>query len=97
MTRIFRRMDWIQNFQERPDGVLIDAFEQSMNPTGTAIDEQVAATSETSAAIRRGMVARRILEGVVENKYRSNFGKLSAWHSASHIERAPKKAKPLIV
>lgn len=70
----------------------IDTFEQSMNPTGTAIDEQVAATSELSAAIRRGMVARRILEGVVKNKYRNNVGKLAAWLSASHIERAPKKA-----
>ncbi len=70
----------------------IDAFENSMNPTGTAIDNQVAATAEIDEAIRRGMIARRILEGIVQNKYRSNVGKLAAWLSASHIEKVPVKA-----
>ena len=68
----------------------IDAFDNSMNPTGTAIDEQVAATAQIGSAIRQGMIARRILEGVIKNKYRTNVGKLAAWFSASHIERAPK-------
>lgn len=72
----------------------IEAFEQSLNPTGSAIDEQVAGTAEIGDAIRRGMIARRILEGVVKNKYHSNVGKLAAWLSASHIERAPKAAIP---
>lgn len=72
----------------------IDAFEQSLNPTGSAIDSQVAGTAEIGDAIRRGMIARRILEGVVTNKYRANVGKLAAWLSASHIERPPKTAKP---
>jgi len=71
-----------------------DAFELSMNPPGTAIDEQVASTAEIGDTIRRGMIARRILEGVVKNIYRSNVGKLAAWLSASHIERVPKAAKP---
>ena len=68
----------------------IDVFDNSMNPTGTAIDEQVAATAQIGSAIRQGMIARRILEGVIKNKYRTNVGKLAAWFSASHIERAPK-------
>jgi hypothetical protein len=72
----------------------IDAFEAAMNPTGTAIDEQVASTAEIGDAIRRGMIARRILEGVVKNKYRSNVGKLAAWLSASHVERTPVSSKP---
>lgn len=71
----------------------IDAFENGLEPTGTAIDEQVAATANIGEAIRRGMVARRILEGVVKNKYRNNVGKLAAWLSASHIERNPKSNK----
>jgi hypothetical protein len=33
------------------------------------------------------------LDGVVKNKYRNNVGKLAAWTSASHIEKAPKKKK----
>lgn len=74
----------------------IDDFEASLNPTGTAIDEQVAATAQIAEAIRRGMVARRILDGVVKNKYAGNVGKLAAWLSASHIEKAPKKeAQPV--
>lgn len=68
----------------------IDVFDNSMNPTGTAIDEQVAATAQIGSAISQGMIARRILEGVIKNKYRTNVGKLAAWFSASHIERAPK-------
>lgn len=71
----------------------IDTFENSLEPTGTAIDEQVAATANIGEAIRRGMVARRILEGVVKNKYRNSVGKLAAWLSASHIERDPKSNK----
>lgn len=72
----------------------IDAFEASLNPTGSAIDDQVAATAQIGDAIRRGMIARRILEGVVKNKYRNNVGKLAAWLSASHIEKAPKSKTP---
>ena len=72
----------------------IEVFEDSLDPTGSAIDEHVAATAELSAVIRRGMIARRILDGVVKNKYRSDVGKLAAWLSASHIEKAPVKPKP---
>jgi hypothetical protein len=68
----------------------IDAFEAAMNPTGSAIDSQIAGTAEIGAAIRQGMIARRILEGVVKNKFANNVGKLAAWLSASHIEKAPK-------
>lgn len=71
----------------------ITTFEDAMNPTGAAIGEQVAATAEIGAAIRRGMIARRILEGVVKNKYAATVGKLAAWLSASHIEKAPVKPK----
>ena len=52
---------------------------------------RVAATAEIGESIRRGMVARRILDGVVRNVFASDVGKLAAWASASHVERAPKK------
>lgn len=71
----------------------IEAFEQSLGTTGSAIDTHVEATAEIGAAVRRGMVAWRILDGVVKNRYRSNGGKLAAWTSASHIERAAAKAR----
>ncbi len=72
----------------------IDAFEASLGETGSAIDSHVEATAEVGEIIRRGMVCRRILDGVVKNKYRDDVGKLAAWLSASHIEKAPKAKAP---
>ncbi len=41
--------------------------------------------------IREGMVIVRNLDGIVKNKYANDPGKLAAWISASHVEKAPKK------
>lgn len=71
-----------------------DAFEASFGTQGSAIDSHVEATAEIGEAISRGMVARRILDGVVRNVYKSNTGKTAAWTSASHIEKPPKSKKP---
>ena len=53
-----------------------------------------AATAEMSAKVRQGMIKVRILDGIVKNKYANNPGKLAAWLSASHVEKAPKKKTP---
>ena len=74
---------------------LIDNFENSFSAPGAAIDQHVAATAETGAEIRQGMIAVRTMEGVVKNKYRTNVGKLAAWLSASHIEKVAVEKKPL--
>lgn len=71
-----------------------DAFEATFGPTSAATAEHVAATAEIAECIRRAMVARRILDGIVKNVYANNVGKLAAWLSASHIEKAPKKPQP---
>ncbi len=72
---------------------LIDEFEASMSETGTATDSHVAATAETGAEIRKGMIAVRTMNGAVMNKYRNNVGKLAAWLSASHVEKVPTKPR----
>jgi len=59
-----------------------------------ATAEDVEATAKTGESIRLGMVAVRILDGVVKNKYANDVGKLAAWTSASHVEKAPQKKKP---
>lgn len=59
-----------------------------------AIVEHVAATTDTSAKVREGMVMVHILDGIVKNKYSNDPGKLAAWISASHVEKAPKKKAP---
>ncbi len=71
-----------------------DAFEATFGPQGSAIDSHVEATAEIGEAIRRGMVARRILDGIVRNVYKTDPGKLAAWTSASHVEKPPKKKEP---
>ncbi len=52
-------------------------------------------TAEIGEGVQRGMVARRILDGIVRNVYRNDVGKLAAWTSPSHIEKPPKKKEPL--
>ncbi len=71
-----------------------DAFEATFGVQGSAIDSHVEATAEIGEAIRRGMVARRILDGIVRNVYKTDPGKLAAWTSASHVEKPPKKKEP---
>ena len=71
-----------------------DAFEASFSNTATATAEHVAATADTSSKIRQGMVIVRILDGIVRNRYANDPGKLAAWISASHVEKAPKKKDP---
>lgn len=39
------------------------------------------------------MVAVRTVDGIVQNKYATDPGKLAAWLSAKHVEKAPKKAQ----
>lgn len=70
-----------------------DAFEATFGPQSSAIDDHVEATAEIGEAVQRGMVARRILDGIVRNVYKNDVGKLAAWTSASHIEKPPKKTE----
>jgi hypothetical protein len=60
----------------------------------SATADQIAATAETAAFIREGMIAKRVLDGIVRNRYADDPGKLAAWLSASHVEKAPKSPPP---
>lgn len=53
-----------------------------------------AATADTASTIREGMIAKRILDGIVQNRYANNPGKLAAWLSANHTEKPPQKKTP---
>ena len=65
-----------------------DAFEASFSSTASATAEHVAATADISAKIRQGMIIVRTLDGIVKNIYANNPGKLAAWLSASHVQKA---------
>ncbi len=71
-----------------------DAFEATFSNTAAATAEHVAATADEAAKVREGMVIVRVLDGIVKNKYANDPGKLAAWISASHVEKAPKKKAP---
>jgi hypothetical protein len=72
---------------------LADALEATFGATASAIAVHVAATADMSDKVRQGMTKVRILDGIVRNVYVNNPGKLAAWLSASHVEKAPKKKK----
>ena len=71
-----------------------DAFESTFSSTASATAEHVAATADETSNVRQGMIKVRVLDGIVKNKYANNPGKLAAWISASHVEKAPKKKEP---
>lgn len=72
-----------------------NAFEATFASAASATAGQVAATAESAAFIREAMIAKRVLEGIVRNRYANDPGKLAAWISASHVEKAP-KSPPLV-
>jgi hypothetical protein len=73
---------------------LADQFEASFSSTATANADHVAATADMAAKVRQGMIKLRIADGIARNVYANNPGKLAAWLSASHVEKAPKKKTP---
>jgi hypothetical protein len=65
----------------------ITAFEDSLLPPESSTDAQVEATAQLGEAVRRGMISRRILQGMMKIKYKNNPARMRAWQSASHLER----------
>ena len=80
-----------ENFRQNLKAA-IDAFENAFGAPVSATEEQVAATAEIAEAVRRGINARKILDGIVKIKYKNNVGKLRAWTSASRITQPASKA-----
>lgn len=54
---------------------------------------QTGATGGLIDALPRGMDVSRKLDAIVKIKYRNNPSMLAAWTTASHLERAPVRAK----
>jgi hypothetical protein len=65
----------------------IAAFDESLTPPASATEARVEATARLGEAVRRGMVARRILQALMKLKYKTNPARMRAWLSASHLER----------
>lgn len=67
------------------------AFEDSLTAPESASEAQVEATAKFDPAVRRGMVARNILNGLMKIKYKTNSARMRAWQSATHIDRDNQK------
>jgi hypothetical protein len=65
----------------------ITEFEASLAPPEAASGAKVEATAQLGEATRRGMIARRVLMSIMKLKYKNNPARMSAWLSASHVER----------
>lgn len=67
-------------------------FESAAGSKNLNTGKRVSATAALKDALERGMQLKRELDPIVRNKYRANAAKLAAWVSASHVQRAPKRA-----
>jgi hypothetical protein len=55
--------------------------------------EGVSSTGAVGRLIKAGMAEVTQLDAIMRNKYARNPDKLTAWDSASHIERAPQRER----
>lgn len=73
----------------------VAGFESAVNEKNTSTEKRITATAAISASLERGLKLVRELDPIVRNKFRSDPATLAAWESASHVERPPKKKKPV--
>jgi hypothetical protein len=69
------------------------AVEQAVEGRAQAWAARVTATAGLAAAAQMGIEAVRELDRIVRNIYADNEAELAAWESASHVERAPRRAE----
>ena len=81
-------LDFLAELQSAIDAVLAAETRQA-----AALAALTAATAGIAAALKRERDAVRELDVIMRNRYRTNPAQLAAWKSASHIQRAAKRAK----
>ena len=71
----------------------IRAVEQAAEGQAQAWAARVAATAGLVEAARQALASLRELDPIVRNIFAGNEAELAAWESASHVERAPRRAE----
>jgi hypothetical protein len=71
----------------------IDAFQAAVTEQNHTKDARVQATASLESVLSRGVKAMQRLDAIVKNKYRKDSPTLSAWESASHLERNNGRSK----
>lgn len=69
------------------------AIREADGATNSDDQEGFSSTAAVGRLIKSGMAEVTQLDAIMRNKYARNPDKLTAWDSASHIERAPKREK----
>jgi hypothetical protein len=72
----------------------ITAFEQAIDQKILQREAQVAATAAIDNTLDGGINIVRELDAIMRNQLSSDPASLAAWHSASHVERSPRRATP---
>lgn len=71
----------------------ITALEAAIGDQSGGIGSRVAASAAIDDAMERGGDITRKLDAIIKNKYGNNRATLAEWTSASHTERAPRRAR----
>lgn len=87
----FTRRGLPDNFLEDLNADIAE-FEQAINEKIRKRGAQVAATAAIDNALERGINIVRELDAIMRNRLRTEHATLAAWLSASHTERAPRRA-----
>lgn len=69
----------------------IAAFEEALTQRTQGRETHVNATATIDDLIEQGMKIVRQLDPIMRNLFEESPGKLAAWLSASHVERAPRR------
>jgi hypothetical protein len=80
--------DFIDDLKAR-----ILAVEQPSAVRAKQTSDRIASTTGVGEAAAEGLESVRELDAIVRNIYASNEAELAAWESASHVERAPRRAE----
>lgn len=73
---------------------LVNDFEQSISTQNQSLGARVSATKSVKTAIAHGVALVRQLDAIVRNKFSADPAALAEWERATHVERAPRRAKP---
>lgn len=80
--------DFIDDLKAR-----IPAVEQFSDGRARQTSDRIASTAGVGEAAEQGLESVRELDAIVRNVYKDNEAELTAWESASHVERAPRHAE----
>jgi hypothetical protein len=75
-------------------GQQVSDLQTSIVQQDTALGDRVEATATLDDAVDEGVDVVEELNAIMRVKYADKPGVLAEWISASHVERAPKRAKP---